>query len=248
MSSSIVDRNREVTTHNNRSHGRQLMVRIVEKLSRLGSLAVDSPLDESFRSIFGETRDLIDLYLQKQAVGDGRQVTCTAGCCDCCFHWVEDVNSFEALLIADYIKMNLPNRVDAICKSCSDSCRELERLEKLVARNLQERNRTVADAPIDPVDLLLNVFYQMRSPCPLLSDDGRCLVYTIRPLTCRIYMSASDPLRCNPDYIHVSVTPTLIVDLSEEANRILDRLHFKFQHFEGDTGLRSQLLKHLSRP
>jgi hypothetical protein len=72
------------------------------------------------------------------------------------------------------------------------------------------------------------------------------MIYPVRPLTCRMYLSTSDPLRCNPDYIHASLTPTMIIDLSEEANRILDRLHFRFQRFDGDTGLRSLLLKHLS--
>jgi hypothetical protein len=80
----------------------------------------------------------------------------------------------------------------------------------------------------------------------MLSPDARCMIYPVRPLTCRMYVSVSDPLRCNPDYIHASTPPTMIIDLSEEANRIVDKLHFKFLRYDGDSGLRSLLLKYLS--
>ena len=171
-------------------------------------------------------------------------VTCSRGCINCCNHWVEDVNSFEAEIIAGVIRHRYPHRIDSIRSHCMEDGEELERLDSLVLERFEENPST--DCSIDSVDLLLNVFYQMKRPCPLLDKDGGCMVYDVRPLTCRLYFSFSDPLRCDPEYINTSGTSTCIIDLSEEVNSLLDMLHFRYMRFDGDTGLRSQLAKYLA--
>jgi Fe-S-cluster containining protein len=80
----------------------------------------------------------------------------------------------------------------------------------------------------------------------LLGDDGTCCVYPVHPLTCRIYVSFSEPHRCDPDYINEDAVPTALLDLEEQANRILDSLHFRYRRFGDDTGLRSLLASYLS--
>jgi len=94
--------------------------------------------------------------------------------------------------------------------------------------------------------LLLNLFHRQHRPCPFLDIDGTCSIYPVRPLTCRIYVSFSDPLRCSPEYAAGAAAPGRLIDLSPTANEILDRLHFKYQRLEGDTGLRSQMIGYLS--
>ncbi|MBN1309680.1 MAG: YkgJ family cysteine cluster protein, partial [Chitinispirillaceae bacterium] len=153
---------------------------------------------------------------------------------------------FEAAIIADYLRTAMPGRIDEILQKCGADCREIERLEKVIALKLQKQRIAPKSPAVDPVDLLLAVFYRMRRPCPLLGDDGGCSIYEVRPLTCRIYVSFSDPQRCNPDYIDTSVVPTCLIDLSESANRVLDALHFDYLRFDGDTGLRSLMVKYLS--
>jgi len=61
-----------------------------------------------------------------------------------------------------------------------------------------------------------------------------------------MYVSFSDPLRCRPEYINEGATPTYLFNPGEEVDRLLDKLHFKFMKFEGDTGLQSLLVKYLS--
>jgi hypothetical protein len=61
-----------------------------------------------------------------------------------------------------------------------------------------------------------------------------------------MYVSFSDPFRCSPDDINEGDTPTYLFDLEEEADALIDALHFKFLRFEGDSGLRSLLVKYLS--
>ncbi|MBN1575752.1 MAG: YkgJ family cysteine cluster protein [Chitinispirillaceae bacterium] len=225
---------------------RSIMNRIVEKLLAIERRCFPTPLDEGFRSLFAEVLDLVEHYQRELVARSGYTVSCAPGCTDCCCHWVEDVNSFEAEIIADYLRTTMPGRIDAVLQKCSADCREIERLEKLVAMKLQEQRIAPGNPAVDTVDLLLAVFYRIRRPCPLLGDDGRCSIYEVRPLTCRIYVSFSDPLRCNPEYIDSSVVPTCLIDLSESANRVLDALHFSYLRFDGDTGLRSLMVKYLS--
>ncbi len=223
-----------------------VMKSIEEELMCLERNCFPSPLDERFLTTLGRVWRLFEQYQTKIIGNSGYNISCRAGCSICCYHWVEDVNSFEAEIIADFIKRNYPHKIPAIIIQCKADCSELERLNTLVDLKIKEHYTVSTDEKIDPVDLLLNVFYQMRRPCPLLSDKGYCMIYDVRPITCRIYVSFSDPIRCDPGYINSGAAPTCIIDLSEAANNILDSLHFRFLRFEGVTGLRSLVLKYLS--
>ena len=214
---------------------------IVAKLTCLEESNFSSCLDSQFRVIFNDVLQLFERY--QKLVLDHSKITCTCdkGCCSCCFHWVEDVNSFEAEIIAHYIRENMPDKIPQIKNSCIEDQAELERLYALVQEKLTQEQ----DETIDEIDLLLSVFYQARRLCPLCGSDGLCMIYPVRPLTCRIYMSFSDPGLCDPSYINDEYIPTYLLNLEESANDILDRLHFKYQKFKEDTGLRSLLIKYL---
>jgi Fe-S-cluster containining protein len=218
---------------------------ITQRLLTLRSGLFESCTDPRFGSEWeAVTRD-IDRYQEAVARNAGREKTCAAGCASCCFHWVEDVNSFEAELIADLVRREMPDRVGAVVDRCERDGRELERLNAIVEAKLAAAGRDGEE--IDPVDLLLASWYRLKRPCPLLDpESGTCLVYPLRPLTCRMYVSFSDPARCVPGRPDGRDIPTYLFDLEEEADGIIDALHFKFLRFEGDTGLRSLLGKYLS--
>lgn len=226
---------------------RPVMNRIVLRLRQLLRHCPASPLDATFSEIYGEICAMIDEYQDILVRHSEYSVTCTRGCGNCCNHWVEDVNSFEAEIISDYIRKHTPEKIGRIIGQCREDCLELERLQELVDERVSLLSENGDEPGIDNVDLLLGVFYQMRRPCPLLAEDGTCSVYAVRPITCRIYVSFSDPMRCDPDYITTSIVPTAILDLSETANKLLDTLHFNYMRFDGDTGLRSLLLKYLAK-
>jgi hypothetical protein len=220
--------------------------RISKGLAVLERAAYRSPLEAGFIGRWREVLDDIRTYHDCVIAHSGYTATCSRGCTSCCCHWVEDVNSFEAEIMADFLRKHFPERIDAIIRCCRGDSAELERLDMLVQDRLGKCSQPGSEPPIDQVDLLLSVFYQLRRPCPLLLEDGSCLAYEVRPLTCRMYISFSDPLRCDPEYINTSLISTCIIDLSRGANRILDALHFKYLRFEGDTGLRSLLAKYLA--
>ncbi len=216
---------------------------IVSKLTCLERANLSKCLAPQFRESFNDILELFEQYQKLVLKNSKIACTCDKRCFSCCFHWVEDVNSFEAEIIAHYINVNMPDKIPDIINCCVEDQSELERLYALVQKRLTQEQDNEA---IDEVDLLLSVFYQARRLCPLCDSDGLCMVYPVRPLTCRIYMSFSDPGLCDPSYINDEYIPTYLLNLEEAANDILDRLHFKYQKFREDTGLRSLLIKYLS--
>lgn len=215
---------------------------IVKNLKQLENTPYSSCLDRKFRRTFTDTLQLFNEYQKTVVANSGKTPSCRSGCAHCCFHWVEDVNSFEAEIIADHIRNKMPGMVQKVIDQCMTDEAELERLASIISsKNISE----IDNGEIDETDLLLSVFYQMKYPCPFLNEDSSCGIYEIRPLTCRIYLSFSDISKCDPEYINENDIPTYLLNLEEEASDILDRIHFKFQKFEGDTGLRSLICKYL---
>jgi Fe-S-cluster containining protein len=217
---------------------------MVERLESIRSNDAVSCLDDRFRRPWEEACTLLERYQRAIIEASGMKASCTKGCAVCCCHWVEDVNSFEAEIIVDYLKKNHAERIPYIAEKCLSDNGRLKRLETLVEQKLAAAS-TLLDRTIDGVDLRLASFYQLGLECPLL-EKGECMVYQVRPITCRMYVSFSDPLRCRPEYIYEGATPTYLFDPGEEVDRLIDKLHFKYMKFEGDTGLRSLLAKYLS--
>jgi Fe-S-cluster containining protein len=217
---------------------------IFDRLTALEAGVFRSCLGPEFTKAWQEILALIDLY-QKEIAGASRKaISCAKGCAACCCHWVEDVNSFEAEMIAEHLKKHHPGKVVRIIAHCGRDEKKLADLNDIVETKLAAEHDRPSAAAIDPIDLLLASFYRLRSQCPLL-ENGLCLAYPVRPLTCRMYVSFSTPEQCDPAYIDNDDIPTYLFDLEEKADGIIDRLHFKYLKFENDTGLRSLLTKYL---
>lgn len=217
---------------------------IVGKLNALLAGTFNSCLDATFKSRFSEVLELFARFQHEVLLAHPRAKSCVSGCFNCCYHWVEDVNSFEAEMIAAYIRTHFPGRIKKIIHECSRDIEQMQRIERVTAEKLLAENDP-GKHDIDEETLLLSSFYLLRRPCPLLTNDGRCSVYPVRPITCRAYISLSDPWRCDPDYINEEDIPTYLLDFEEDANMLLDKMHLKFLRYEGDTGLRSVLVRYL---
>jgi Fe-S-cluster containining protein len=215
---------------------------IVKLLDQLETADCTSCLEQEFKLRYFRVWELFEQYQNIVVKNSQYSVGCKRGCSNCCNHWVEDVNSFEAEIIVEYIRKYFPDRIDFIIDQCKEDVQLLNHIEELTLNKIDICD---SEKTIDHIDLVLSVFYQMKKPCPLISDNGTCSVYTVRPLTCRIYMSFSDPVLCNPEYQDQDDIATYLLNLEENANAILDRLHFRYQRFAGESGLRSLLLKHL---
>ena len=227
---------------------RTIQTSIVHRLELLLKGSSAWACDPAFQSAWQEVLSLTDCYQEEIVKHARRFATCAAGCASCCSHWVEDVNSFEAEAIADWLLHHAPEKIPAVVDRCRRDGAALSQLQALVEARLAMLDPAEEGAEIDPTDLLLASFYRLRKLCPLLDAGSRsCLVYPLRPLTCRMYVSFSSPVKCVPRYADDSDIPTYLFDLEEEADQLIDQLHFKFMKFEGDTGLRSLVLKYLEQ-
>lgn len=225
---------------------RTIQATIIHRLERLVAGSFASGCDPAFQTAWQALLTLTECYQEEILKNARRNVTCSAGCASCCRHWVEDVNSFEAEAIASWLRQHAAEKIPAITDRCRRDGAALSQLQALVEARLALLDPAEEGADIDPTDLLLASFYRLRKPCPLLDAGSRsCLVYPLRPLTCRMYVSFSAPAKCVPSYPDDTDIPTYLFDLEEEADVLIDRLHFKFMKFEGDTGLRSLVLKYL---
>jgi Fe-S-cluster containining protein len=224
---------------------RKTQRKVISLLKDLQRRGYESCLCSEFREAYGRFLLLFERFQTEVLAAEGRVPSCRRGCATCCFHWVEDVYSFEAALIGDHIVRHMRDEIPRITRLCREDVRAMEDLESHGSRvfDASAAQRAREGAEFDLVDLLLGAFYRLRRPCPLLGKDGACLIYDLRPLTCRIYVSFSPPARCDPEHRDDEDIPTVLLDLEEEANALLDELHFRYDSYGGDTGLRSLLLQ-----
>lgn len=78
-------------------------------------------------------------------------------------------------------------------------------------------------------------------PCALLDENGCCIIYPVRPFTCRDYLNLRDSTTCLPENINETEPATLILHLSDAVTERLKTLHNRFNAGSEDMSLRSLL-------
>jgi len=199
-----------------------------------------------FRDSYHAALKLYDDYQRESVAASGDTLSCKEGCWICCCHYAEDVYSFEAELIASHVKKLPAEARMRIEESCEAAVYKFERLKDIVRDKLSLDEYRPFSEEADPDEILLNSYYRLRNRCPFLDPANRCAIYRIRPLTCRAYINLGDPSVCPPEMINEIDTVTYILDLDDEANGLLDELHFRYEKYPRDTALCSLVLKYLS--
>jgi len=220
---------------------RAIHAQIVAELRNMLAENAASPLDPAFVARYNKVLVLFGTYQREIIAGSNYQVRCEKNCALCCYHWVADVYSFEAAIIAEHIKQHRPQKVSAICAALREDARLLQTLDDLLDEQVLKNARPQALESLDRDDLLLEGFYQLRRPCPLLDPNGACSIYALRPMSCRAYLSFSDPLLCDPDTIYYHEARTCLCTLEQEADDLLEELHGRYDHCDFDTSLRTLL-------
>jgi Fe-S-cluster containining protein len=95
--------------------------------------------------------------------GQRKKIACKAGCSHCCSLYVSATSS-ELLLIEGFIS-HLPTQVSEAIKT------------RIQIAYAQAKGMSMMERD------------SVRIRCPLLSENGFCNVYPVRPLTCRSYVS-----------------------------------------------------------
>lgn len=118
-----------------------------------------------------KVQDLSDQAFGRVAAEHPEAVVCKQGCDDCC-HAMFDISPVEALAIARAF-LNLPRAYR----------REIIRRGEKAAKIFDEASVWAMGLPEDERN---KHFSKTRVPCPLL-DAGKCALYDVRPVTCRLY-------------------------------------------------------------
>ena len=119
-------------------------------------------------------------------------VTCTPGCAWCCHHPVS-ISILEGITIYRWL-----------VKQGKWSLKLKEELKKSAEMQFE---------------VTTEVWMKALIPCPLLSSDNKCTVYSTRPLICRAYYATSDPHYCHPH--RISSTKTRLLP----RKRVVDSFH-----------------------
>jgi Fe-S-cluster containining protein len=220
---------------------RALHATIIAKLKDMLALNAASPLDPAFAGTYNTVLELFGAYQQEIIAGSKYKVTCGKGCSLCCYHWVADVYSFEAHIIAEHIKGRMPQKIPSLCATLREDAGMLQTLDDVLDDQVLKDASPSVIEDLDRDDLLLEGFYQLRRACPLLDASGACSIYLLRPMSCRAYLSFSDPLLCDPDTIYYHEVLTCLCTLEQEADELLEELHARYDHCELDTSLRTLL-------
>ncbi|MGM0444685.1 MAG: hypothetical protein ACQEQV_10925 [Fibrobacterota bacterium] len=206
-------------------------------MSRTGQDILQDLLDVSEEAQLSAVREHYLAYCEhfEGAQHTERTPACTRGCDHCCYHWVEDVYSFEVLLIVhELFRIFTPETLHRMRGQCRRDEAVLEQIwDALIRENIPR-------SPEEEEQELLLRFHALGRPCPLLQANGDCLVYHLRPLTCRAFFS-EDPDLCRPENAAREETHgTYHLPPGDEEEDLLEELHFAFG---GDeiTGLRALL-------
>ncbi len=202
-----------------------VFVLLRDLLERIRDLSEKRPGTAGFKREYRRFLEHLDSYIQERLVHEGDEIRCIPGCKECCFHWVTDVFSFETLLIGN----------EVISMGYAEQVRERLIQDLEVFRRISERSMDE--------DWILKEFHARRRPCPLLDSSGRCMIYNLRPVTCRLYFcSAAGSHEQSED----SGLSPFLLRIHDDLNNALEDLHVRCGCLQ-ETSLRASLLEYLNQ-
>ena len=134
---------------------------------------------ENILQQYGQLLASVDAWFNRSVFLATAEIACKEGCSGCC-RGLFDIT----LLDACYLKQGF-DRLDKVVQG--------RVLEKVVGRLAQVRSVWPEFAPPYILNHRPDEEWEMlmpeedETPCVLLGEDGRCLVYDHRPMTCRLH-------------------------------------------------------------
>lgn len=168
------------------------------------SLETPGPIPDQLAMLSTALYERYQAWQEDQIQRNSLDVQCHAGCSTCCHQYPMGIHAYEIL----HLYLALKDRNDF--KLLLDACRtrRTNYLEWL------DFTLTAYPSPAwdddDRQSLAQEHDFDDGQPCPFLDDAGLCSIHAVRPLTCRMFLSLSDPAYCTSE-----------LNTSEEARQIL---------------------------
>ncbi|HKP97711.1 MAG TPA: YkgJ family cysteine cluster protein [Fibrobacteria bacterium] len=156
------------------------------------------------------------------------KVACSKGCSHCCSHYVTSVEPYELMFLHGRIRSDAgyPSRVVG-----------LHRRTALFNSLLDGSDGDEAE------DRALYRYYLRGTPCPFLSEGGKCGVYDSRPVSCRMFFSMSHPSLCKGKGVIDPGNRNFLIELPEDIEADLARAGAAFSGFALPESLFEGLLR-----
>ena len=121
---------------------------------------------------------MVDGIFEKMKTDYPKEVFCRERCCDCCYA-LFDITVIEAAYLNQKFRERFFGKEkNEIIETSAKTDRALYKIKREIYRESKEGK--------NEVELLAKAGAE-RVRCPLLGKDDLCLMYDVRPVTCRLY-------------------------------------------------------------
>lgn len=201
---------------------RDRLDRIATSLGRESAIGTDNLIQElpHILEFTQEYHRLFGLYLEAVLPQQPRPIQCRPACGNCCHHYPMSVEPFELLSLYSVFRQ----RDDLL--DIMEACQQRSSLfSRFFEKRLKERTDEAANGFIgrQPAmddedfaeDRALHDYFREWKPCPFSDKVGDCSVYPLRPVSCRMYFSETDPKYCTPEHLQTPENDSYIVYLPD---------------------------------
>jgi len=158
-------------------------------------------------------------------------ILCAKGCSNCCQHYPMSIEPFEAILL--YAQLRQRPDFTRILEECWRRVQAFGRLKEQVGGELNDEQE----------DAVLQSYFSLGLRCPLLNEAGDCSVHSLRPVTCRMYFSYSDPRFCSPEHLLLPENRSFHICLPDTIEEDIGEINTLYDPFGLDEALYDSLLR-----
>ena len=153
----------------------------------------------------------------------GWRVYCGPGCAACCFNMPAGISNWEFLIIYDHIQQ--AGQLGKFFRRSLESHQVLDRVKRQLINGGSEQQIESRSE----YDTLLHNYSLAKHGCAFLNDAQECLIYSARPLACKMHFAFTPPELCDPAHhlfsqgVRVNLSPH--GEVEDELKRLDGRLN-----------------------
>ncbi|HYA03353.1 MAG TPA: YkgJ family cysteine cluster protein [Syntrophobacteria bacterium] len=176
-------------------------------------------LPERVRRLHQRALRLYDQYLAYAVARlqkEGWNLSCARGCAACCFAMPAEVSAWELLMI--YAHLHEMGRLDRAFRKHMENCQVFSR----VIGDTQRLSRSGEGQGEVDLEALLSAYGKARQPCGFLLPSKECLIYSCRPISCRMHFAFTPAAWCDPLHPDFLQAVRLNFQPHEDARKALE--------------------------
>ncbi|MEE9120225.1 MAG: YkgJ family cysteine cluster protein [Syntrophobacteria bacterium] len=163
------------------------------------------------------------VYIIGKVQKKGWRVYCGPGCAACCFNMPAGISNWEFLIIYDHIQQT--GQLAKFFRRSLESYQVLDRVKRQLVDGGSERQIESKSG----YETLLHNYSLAKHGCAFLNDAQECLIYSARPLACRMHFAFTPPELCDSAHhlfsqgVRVNLSPH--GEVEDELKRLDGRLN-----------------------